>query len=320
MHGLWLENERLTFRTDLADLDPAPGWALVRLRMAGICSTDLEMVKAYYPFAGVPGHEFVGQVVGVGQEIDRHWVGRRVVGEINLACGECPACRSGLGTHCTTRSVLGLINANGVFAEFVVIPVENLHTIPDEVSDEAAVFTEPLAAALEILQQGAVRPSDRVLLVGAGRLGLLIAQVLALIGCDLQVVARRPEPQRLLARWGIPATLPDQVSAGSFDVAIEATGVSQGFDLARRALRPRGTMVLKSTYSGAITVNFSSIVVDELTLLGSRCGPFEPAIRLLANQKVNPTPLIVGSYRLAQGIEAFEKAAQPGILKIVLTP
>lgn len=320
MHGLWLQDLKLSYRTDLPRPVPPAGWALVQLRLAGICSTDLEMVKGYYPFTGIPGHEFVGQVVEVGSSADHAWVGTRVVGEINFVCGECAACRAGRTSHCERRAVLGIFAANGVFAEYALLPVSNLHAVPDSVSDEQAVFTEPLAASLEILEQGAVHPGDRVLVVGAGRMGLLIAQVLALAGCDLQVVARREGPRRLLAKWGIQTIAPDEVPAKSFDAVVEASGSPDGFDLARTALRPRGTLVLKSTYAGSISINLSSIVVDEVTILGSRCGPFDPALRLLASQRVDPMPLIAGRYSLAQGVDAFEHAAQSGVLKILVTP
>ena len=320
MNGLWLEKKRLSYRSDLPMPEPKPGWACIRLRIAGICSTDLEMVKGYYPFSGIPGHEFVGEVVAVGEAGDQDWIGRRVVGEINIVCNACNACLSGRRSHCENRTVLGILNANGAFAEQILLPIENLHAVPESVPDEAAVFTEPVAAALEILEQGAVHPSDRVLLVGAGRLGLLIAQVLALSGCELRVVARRLAPRILLDRWGIPHFTADQAEPGSFDVVVEASGSSEGFELARRSLRPRGTLVLKSTYAGEITINLSSVVVDELTLLGSRCGPFKPALKLLDGRQVDPLPLIAGRYSLAQGKEAFEHAAQPGTLKVLLEP
>jgi 2-desacetyl-2-hydroxyethyl bacteriochlorophyllide A dehydrogenase len=290
------------------------------MRMTGICSTDLEMVKGYYPFTGIPGHEFVGTVVETGSPQDQAWVGRRVVGEINFVCGVCPACLSGRRTHCERRTVLGILNANGAFAEYILLPVENLHQVPEGVLDEAAVFTEALAAALEIMQQGAVRPEDRVLLVGAGRLGLLISQVLALSGCDLHVLARSESPRRLLAQWGITALFADQIASGAYDVVVEASGAPQGFELARQALRPRGALVLKSTYAGSLNVNLSSVVVDELTIIGSRCGPFGPALRLLASHRVDPLPLVAARYPLHQGVEAFQHASQPGVLKVLLTP
>jgi threonine dehydrogenase-like Zn-dependent dehydrogenase len=205
-----------------------------------------------------------------------------------------------------------------VFAEFTSLPLENLHAVPDSVSDEMAVFVEPLAAALEIQQQIQIQPSDRVLVIGAGRLGQLIAQTLALTGCDLQVAARHAHQQNILTTRGIRLTSETEIQPGKWDVVVEATGSADGFNLGRRAVRPRGTMVLKSTYKGDMSVNFSSIVVDEITLIGSRCGPFEPAVRLLEKCEVDPSVLVSARYKLSDAVEAFEKAAQPGVLKVLL--
>ncbi|MBN1668353.1 MAG: hypothetical protein JW862_14765, partial [Anaerolineales bacterium] len=204
------------------------------------------------------------------------------------------------------------------FAEYLCLPLENLHRLPEGVPDEVAVFTEPLAAALEIQQQVHIRPTDRVLVVGAGRLGQLIAQTLALTGCALEVVARHEYQRRLLHDRQIRTIAAGEIPTGGYDLVVEATGAAGGFDLARRALRPRGTLVLKSTYAGELQVNFSAIVVDELTLVGSRCGPFEPALRLLADRRVDPAPLIMARYPLAEGLEAFEHAARPGVFKVLL--
>ncbi len=328
MRALWLENQALSLREGLPVPLLQPGQALLRMRLAGICSTDLELVRGYYPYAGIPGHEFVGEVAALqpypGQAA-QGWVGQRVVGEINLTCssvqGEpCEACRSGRPTHCERRRVLGIASHDGAFAEYLTLPLENLHRVPENVPDEAAVFTEPLAAALEIQDQINIRPSDRVLVVGAGRLGLLVAQTLALTGCDLAVAARRPAPRRLLADWGIRSLDPGEIPAGRMDVVVEASGSPDGFALARRALRTRGTLVLKSTYAGDLQVNFSSVVVDELTLVGSRCGPFAPALQLLASGRVDPRPLIAQRLCLSQGLAAFEAASQPGMLKVLLSP
>jgi len=315
MKALWLEKTQIS----LMDV-PQPtssGEALIKIRKAGICGTDLELVKGYYPFTGIPGHEFVGEVI---ESPVPKWIGKRVVGEINAACGACEQCRSGRPTHCEARTVLGIINRDGVFAEYTALPLENLHLVPDEVSDEAAVFTEPLAAALEIQQQVQIRPEDRVLLIGAGRLGQLIAQTLVLTGCDLRVVARHPHQKSLLAGRGIRLIDEGDVQHWRYDLVVEATGSPSGFELARKALRPRGVLVLKSTYKGDMTVNFSSIVVDEIHLIGSRCGPFEPALRLLANRQVDPTLLIAGEYKLGEGLKAFKDAEKTGMLKVLITP
>jgi threonine dehydrogenase-like Zn-dependent dehydrogenase len=317
MQGVWLEALRLSLRRDLPVPEPASGYALVKVRMAGICATDLELTRGYYPYTGILGHEFVGQVVASPSA--PHWLGRRVVGEINLACGECFACRMGMPTHCERRTVLGIVNQPGAFAQFLSLPLENLHPVPDSVPDEAAVFTEPLAAALQIQQQVQIKPTDRLLVIGAGRLGQLIAQTLALTAADLCVVARHPVQRELLAERGIRLLSEAEVSSERFDLVVEATGSPAGFHLARQVIRPRGTLVLKSTYHGEIQVNFSPVVVDEITLVGSRCGPFPPALRLLESGRVDPRPLIVQSYPLDQAIQAFEHAAQPGVLKILLT-
>jgi len=315
MNALWLENGRLSLRE--AAQPQKPEEALIRVRRAGVCGTDLELVKGYYPYTGIPGHEFVGEVVDAP---DKAWLGQRVVGEINAACGACEQCLNGRPTHCENRTVLGIVNRDGVFAEYFTLPLANLHRVPDSVPDEAAVFTEPLAAALEIQQQVHVRPSDRVLLIGAGRLGQLIAQTLALTGCDLRVAARHPHQKALLEARRIRLISEDEIQPRRWDVVVEATGSPSGFELARKAIRPRGTFVLKSTYRGEMTVNFSSMVVDEITIVGSRCGPFEPALRLLERQEVDPTVLIAANFTLGEALKAFEQAAQAGMLKVLVEP
>ena len=315
MQTLWLENQKIKLRD--VPKPSMPNEALIRIRRAGICSTDLELVKGYYPFTGVLGHEFVGDVI---ESPDRSWIGQRVVGVINVSCGACEQCRNGRRSHCENRTVLGITNRDGVFAESTTLPIENLHRVPASVPDEAAVFTEPLAAALEIQEQTQIKPTDRVLLIGAGRLGQLIAQTLSLTGCDLRVVARHSHQQKLLTDRSIRLITEDEIQPWRWDIVVEATGSSDGFDLARKAIRPRGTLVMKSTYKGNMAVNFSSIVVDELTILGSRCGPFEPALRLLEKGDVDPTVLIAKRFKLSEAVKAFEVAAQPGMLKVLLEP
>jgi 2-desacetyl-2-hydroxyethyl bacteriochlorophyllide A dehydrogenase len=317
MNALWLENQTLSYRTDLPTPTLGPDEALVRVRLAGICSTDLELVRGYYPYTGVIGHEFVGEIV---QADDDLWVGMRVVGEINIACGECETCRRGHPAHCERRSVLGIRERYGAFAEYLVLPLANLHPVPDAIPDGAAVFTEPLAAALEILQQVHIHPADRVLVLGGGRLGQLVAQVLALTGCDLRVLARHPQQRQLLAAQKISTVTMDDVRPRSMDIVIEATGSPDGFAQARLAVRPRGTLVLKSTYAGQLTADFSSLVVEEINLVGSRCGPFAPALRLLQSGRVDVLPLIAGRYALKDGLAAMQQAAQPGVLKVLLMP
>jgi len=313
MQALWLENNNISVRD--VSVPDAKDEALIKTRKAGICSTDLELVKGYYPYTGILGHEFIGDVIDAP---DKSWIGKRVVGEINAVCGKCEACLNGRRTHCENRTVLGIVNRDGVFAEYTTLPLENLHHVPDSVPDEMAVFTEPLAAALEIQQQVQIKPTDRVLLIGAGRLGQLIAQTLALTGCNLCVLARHQKQKQLLTARGIKIISEDEIQSGKWDIVVEATGSSGGFEIARKAIRPRGTLVMKSTYKGELNINFSSIVVDEITIIGSRCGPFEPALRLMEKGAVDPTPLIETEYEMSDALKAFERAAQPGTLKVLL--
>jgi len=318
MLSLWLENQTLSVRTYVSEPILARGEALVMVRLAGVCSTDLELVRGYLPFIGIPGHEFVGEVTQSAD--DSSLVGKRVVGDINIACGKCEMCLSGLIRHCEHRKTLGIRDWNGAFAEYLTLPIKNLHQVPNTVPDEMAVFTEPLAAAHEILEQVNLQPGQRVLVIGAGRLGQLVAQTLALTDCRLDVLARHPRQRELLVSRKITVISEEDILKGKYEVVIEATGSPNGFTLARLAIRPRGTIVLKSTYRGNTEVDFSTIVVDELTLVGSRCGSFEPALELLASGKIDPRPLIEANYPLELGIQAFEHAARPGMLKILIHP
>jgi threonine dehydrogenase-like Zn-dependent dehydrogenase len=313
MKALWLEENKTSLR-DVTQPNKS-NEALIKIRKAGICSTDLELVKGYYPYTGILGHEFVGEVI---EAEDISWIGQRVVGEINAVCNQCEQCLNGRRTHCENRTVLGIVNRDGTFAEYTQLPIANLHRVPDSVPDEMAVFTEPLAAALEIQQQIQIKPTDRVLLVGAGRLGQLIAQTLALTGCDLRVVARHAQQQNLMKARGIRVITEEEVKPWRWDIVVEATGSPSGFSLARQAIRPRGTLVLKSTYNGEINVNFSSIVVDEVKIIGSRCGPFEPALRLMEARQVDPTVLIANEFKLEDALKAFERAAETGVLKVLI--
>jgi len=312
--GIWLENNQLQLRTNLPVPEPPPGEALVRVLRAGICNTDLELIRGYYPYNGILGHEFVGVV----EEGPSHLMNQRVVGEINAACGHCRFCRTGQPTHCENRTVLGIVNRNGAFAEYLTLPAANLHPVPDRVSTDAATFTEPVAAALEIQQQVKITEGDRLLVVGDGKLGQLVAQTLALTGCELLVIGRHTEKLANLEARGIKTGFADAVQAGYFDISVECTGNPEGWAIARRALRPRGILVLKSTYAGDITIDASSLVVDEITLIGSRCGPFEPALDLLSQNQVDVKPLIQAHYPLEEGLAAFKHAQQRGVLKVLL--
>jgi len=316
MRALWLEDRRLRVRDDVPLPEPPPGEALVRVLCAGICNTDIELTRGYYPFSGIPGHEFVGVVAQGPAPL----VGRRVVGEINAVCGACGACVAGRRSHCERRTVLGIVNRHGAFAEYLTLPAENLHLVPDQVATDAAVFTEPLAAALEIQEQLSIDRDARVLVVGDGKLGQLVAQTLALTECELLVVGRHDAKLALLAGRGIAVGRPDGVAPGRFDVAVECTGNPDGCAVAQRALRPRGTLVLKSTYAGALTLDAAAVVVNELTLVGSRCGPFAPALRLLAEGQVAVEPLIHARYPLRAAVEAFAHAQRGGVLKVLLEP
>jgi threonine dehydrogenase-like Zn-dependent dehydrogenase len=314
MQGLWLENQHLQFRTDLPQPQPAADEALVRVLCAGICNTDLELLRGYYPYTGVIGHEFVGVV----EQGPTHLINQRVVGEINAACGHCHYCQTGCPTHCEHRTVLGIMNRHGAFAEYLTLPASNLHLVSDSISTEAATFTEPVAAALEIQEQLPIDGGDRVLVVGDGKLGQLIAQTLALTGCSLLVVGRHPKKLANLEALGIQTSHIDTIENRTFDIAVDCTGNPAGFETARQALRPRGTLVMKSTYAGNLSLDASALVVDEITVIGSRCGPFSKALNVLENGQVKVQPLIHAHYPLAEGLEAFKQAQTRGTLKVLL--
>lgn len=307
-------------RYDPAYPDPQPpaGEALVRVRLAGVCATDRELLRGYMGFRGVLGHEFVGEVV---QSPDPAWLGRRVVGDINAACYACPTCLAGRHTHCPNRTTLGIMGRDGAFADTLCLPLPNLHLVPAHVPDEMAVFAEPLAAACEILTQVAIRSTDRVIVVGDGKLGLLVAAVLRLTGADLLLIGRHRAKLAIAESWGIAtATAADGVAGPQADVAVDCAGGPGGFALANQMLRPKGTLVLKSTYYGELGLDMSALVVREITLVGSRCGPFAPALRLLASGLVDPTPLISACYPLAEGVTALQAAGESGVLKVLLKP
>lgn len=315
MKAIWLDDHP-RLNSDLPVPSPSSGEALVRVRLAGVCSTDLALLDGYYPFSGVLGHEFVGEITAAPAAPER--VGERVVGSINISCGHCRECLACRPSHCLHREALGIKGRDGAFAEYLCLPLENLHPVPDAVPDTAAVFTEPLAAALEIPELTPIKPSDRVLLVGAGRLGQLIARVLALTGADLDVVARHGHQRQRLQGIGSRCITEDEVAEGEYDLVVEASGAASGFALARQALRPRGTLCLKSTYRGEVPIALSSLVVDEIRIIGSRCGPFPAALRLMAQQRVDPTPLIDCVEPLANGVRALQRAAEPSVLKALI--
>ena len=317
---------------------PAPGEALIRVTLAGICGTDRQILTGYAGFVGIPGHEFVGRVV----ECEAHeWVGKRVVGEINVTCGRCDFCRRGLGRHCRARTVMGIINRPGAFAEYVALPVANLHEVPENVPDEAAVFTEPLAAAAEILEQKSIPAGTRVAVLGAGRLGLLVAQVLKHAGARVTVIGRSDGKLDLARSWGLaavkagtlsPASTPSRTGTKSnrapggiealpprsFPVVVDATGVAFGLEEALRLAEPRGTVVMKSTFHEPAHFDTAKLVVDEIMLLGSRCGNFETSLGLLKSGAIPVRQLISKTFPLEAGVEAFSYLNEPSCLKVLL--
>lgn len=311
-----LFNTQVTYNPRQAEPDPAEGDTLIRVRLAGICSTDLQITRGYMNFQGILGHEFVGEVA---QSPQPSLVGRRVVGEINLTCGRCDLCLSGLANHCRNRQVLGIDRHNGAFADFVRLPADNLHPLPDLIEDEQAVFVEPLAAAFQILKQIKLDGRNWVTVLGDGRLGLLAAQVLRNAGCPVRVIGRHPQKMRLCEKWSIRSRpLDDIVPRHDQDVVVDCTGSPQGFETAMRMVRPRGTIVLKSTAAAGTPLNLAPLVVDEIQVIGSRCGPFRQAIAALAQKSVDVTSLISRRMKIEQGEEAVQLAGRPGILKVLL--
>lgn len=293
------------------------GEALVRVSLAGICSTDLEIMRGYMAFKGIPGHEFVGTVVSSPV---KSLIGRRVVGEINIPCGACPTCRAGLGKHCSARSVLGISRRNGAFAEYLSLPVENLHLVPHAVGDEQAVFTELVAAACEIPERVSIRRRDAVLVLGDGRLAAMVAQVMATKSDRVIVLGRRRRKLAALRRAGIRTCGVRRAAAllHTQDIVVECTGSPAGLPLAARLVRPRGTIVLKSTYHGSILWNPTSLAVDEITVVGSRCGPFKRSLELIRSGKVKVLPFLSGIYPLERWETAFRRARQADAFKVLI--
>lgn len=292
-----------------------PGEALVRVRCSGICNTDLELLAGYYDFRGVPGHEFTGTVV----EGSHKWLGRRVVGEINAGCGRCPRCTEGMRKHCPRRRVLGILGQPGALAEFVAIPEANLHPVPRALSDREAVFCEPLAAACEILEQVRIPRGERVAVLGDGKLGLLCAQALAAAGARVTLFGRHAERSKWLAPLGIRHLCGEKRPAHAFRFVVEATGSASGLSEALELVMPCGTVILKSTIHEPMQTDLSKlVVVPEVTLVGSRCGPFPRALRLLRQRRVETAQLIQAERPLEDVAEAFRLAARPGSLKVLV--
>ena len=316
MRALVFDNS-LRFDGRHAEPSPADGDTLLRVRQAGICATDLEITKGYMGFRGVLGHEFVADVV---ESPDRNLVGQRVAGEINIVCGRCDLCLSGLSNHCRNRSVLGILNHDGAFADHVRLPATNLHPIPRTIDDDQAVFIEPLAAAFQVLKQIKLDGRKWVTVLGDGRLGLLVAQVLRNAGCPVRVIGKHADKLALCEKWQIRSRpLDDIIPRHDQDVVVDCTGSADGLELAVQMVRPRGTVVLKSTFASGKPLNLAPVVIDEIAIIGSRCGPFREAIRALSERQVDVTSLIYRRMKLEQGVEAMDLARRPGVLKIILT-
>jgi threonine dehydrogenase-like Zn-dependent dehydrogenase len=317
MKALRYEQNQLAV-ADVAKPERA-GEAVVRVTLSGICNTDVEIVRGYAGFEGTLGHEFVGVVESAPDET---LVGRRVVGEINAGCGHCALCAAGDPRHCPNRTVLGIVGRDGAHAEFLQLPVVNLLIVPDEIPDERAVFAEPLAAAWGITERASVTKETRVAVIGDGKLGLLSAQALALTGAPVLLIGKHQEKLRIAAARGIETMILDQARTRTreFDVVVEASGAESGFALALDLLRPRGVLVLKSTFKGVTAVDAARIVVDEISIIGSRCGRFAPALELLQDKMVDVESLVSEEYALADGVRAMQRATEGGVIKVLLRP
>ena len=314
MRATRFQNGRMIVDPDYPDPELNTGEALIAVRLAGICATDLEIIRGYMSFEGVLGHEFVGQVVSGSQR----WQNKRVVGEINCVCGQCDLCQAGLSNHCRNRTVVGILGRDGCFADFIALPENNLHEVPDNVSDDEAVFVEPVAAAIQVTRQVPIESRMSVAVLGSGRLGLLVAQVLRGTGCRLELIGRNPDSLLFGEKKGIQSTqVKDLAPRHDRDVVVDCTGSPAGLELAMRLVRPRGTIALKSTYAVPTDVNLAPIVINEVNLLGSRCGPFPDALDLLARKQIDVQSMISRRFSLDQAPEAFDAAADPKTIKVL---
>jgi 2-desacetyl-2-hydroxyethyl bacteriochlorophyllide A dehydrogenase len=291
------------------------GFASIRLLYGGICNTDLELQRGYYGYSGVPGHEFVGEVIEADTQT---LVGRRVVGEINLACGKCSWCEKGLGRHCPSRTVLGIVKHPGAFREILTLPEDNLHVVPDSISTEQAVFVEPVAAACEILDQVRIPKGEAVAVLGDGKLGLLVAQVLQASGARVHQFGKHRDKLRISEAVGVTGDISKKVPNSEFNFVVDATGSPKGLSQAISMCRPRGTVVMKSTIHGQVPIDTAPVIVNEITLVGSRCGRFEPAIRMLTKSKIRVDEMISDVMPLSSAAKAFERANERGVLKVLL--
>ncbi|MCC6143825.1 MAG: alcohol dehydrogenase catalytic domain-containing protein [Candidatus Hydrogenedentes bacterium] len=314
MRALFFDGNAPTIR-DVPVPSPGPGEALVRVLAAGICNTDLEITRGYMGFKGVLGHEFVGMVEVSGNPELR---GKRVVGEINCVCHTCEYCQREMPHHCLNRTVLGILGRDGAFAEYVVLPEENLHEAPKSVRDDVAVFTEPVAAAFRITEQVMLSDDDRIIVLGDGKLGQLIAQVLWLYTKRVTCVGRHPWKLELLRQLGIKTSLADEPVEPGADLVVEATGSHQGLGRALELVRPEGTVVLKTTVAHPTAMDMAGPVINEVNIIGSRCGPFRPALEALALGNVEVRPMITESYALDDALHALQRAQDPGVMKVLL--
>jgi threonine dehydrogenase-like Zn-dependent dehydrogenase len=314
MKALVFDGQALRLESDQPAPTRADTMVVVRTVLAGICNTDLEIVRGYMGFTGVLGHELLGVVDEGPLELR----GKRVVAEINYACGRCPSCEAGLGRHCATRTVMGILNQDGAFAESVAVPIANLHVVPEGVCDEAAVFAEPLAAAFEIREQLTIASGIETLVLGDGKLGLLVAMVLRDAGADVRLVGKHEAHLAIAHDRGIATHLLDSWDRTPRDLVVDATGSAEGFGMAVAATRPRGTLVLKSTVADDTPTSLAPLVINEITVVGSRCGPFAPALNALADGAIDPRDLIAGEHDLSDGVTALEHAATRGTLKVLL--
>ena len=318
MRALFFDGNKLRLLHDYPVPRPQRGEALIRVLMAGICATDSEIMKGYGAFRGVPGHEFVGIVEEVNGP-GRNLLGRRVVGEINCGCGTCEWCLRALSNHCPRRTVLGIRGRDGAFAEYLTLPIRNLMRVPDTVAGEEAVFTEPLAAAFQVTRQVRIMPSQNLLVLGDGKLGILVALVLRLSGAPVSLAGRHGSKLSIAAAQGVTiVSLDDGMATRAYDVVVEATGSAEGFRTALRAVKPRGKVILKSTAAEAEPMNLAPLVIDEITVVGSRCGPFRAALRALSGKRIDVRPLISARYPLARAEEGFVWAREPGVVKVIL--
>ncbi|QDU34244.1 2-deoxy-scyllo-inosamine dehydrogenase [Poriferisphaera corsica] len=330
MQALVFDGNGLKYEANYADPKPAAGEALIRPTRLGVCSTDIELCKGYMGYSGVLGHEFVGVVEAVGNKEDKHWVGKRVVGTINCVCGQCDMCKAGLREHCRDRTVLGIMNRDGCFSDQFCLPVMNLLEVPENVDDDHAVFTEPLAAAYQILQQLTIEGRPFVTVLGDGRLGLLCAQVLSQLNATVRCIGKHPEKLSLCEKWGVKHRLLQDVGLRmDQDIVVDCTGSHEGMKVAMGMVRPRGTIVLKTTVAprhddlqvsnGFEELDLSPVVINEIKVIGSRCGPFPIALDALSAEKVDVVSLISRRMKLSDG-EAAIVAAKSGAIKVLLEP